>query len=442
MKNKIKQALTFVKKDIWHIKLSRKPPLQAFLLRSLRILILTSHDFIKGTIQQGASALTYYTLLAAVPLITFLLGIARGFLFEQTFENWVKSQFPEQKQVVEQFFQFASLSLKNVTQGVFAGISLFLLVWSGIKIFIYIERIMNQIWEVSEGRPLAKKFSDYLALLFICPIIALITSGLTVTLSSKMSFTGTPEFIQKGIHYLSYILLHLIPFLLTSLLFCFLYIFMPNERVRFLPALYAGLIAGCTYQIFQLVFFYLQIYAIKYNPLFGTLAALPFLLIWLHLSWVIVLLGAKITYSIQNVDGYEFNIDDIVLSQRCKKILSLQVMHHCVQKFCSGHAPPSRVEISNLFSISLHTTSQILVDLIQAGLLSEVKRENDQEASFQPARSTDQLTIKQVTDMMEARGEEIPLTHTKELRLIIKSLEQFDHLIEHSNANMLLKDLS
>lgn len=430
--------LKFLKEEIWHVRITKLPLWKATVFRFLRIIILTSQGFSKNEIQQGASALTYYSLMAVVPVIALLIGIARGFLFEKTLETWLTHHFSEQRLIITQIFRFANASLEQAKGGVIAGAGILILAWATVNILMNIELVMNKIWEVSKTRTFAKRFTDYLSMAFIAPIIVFLASGITGYLSAILSTMSQEHILSSVAPFLLWIF-SLVSFLLIVLLFTFLYIFMPNTRVRFLPALIAGVFTGIIYQFFQWLYFYFQIGVASYNAIYGTFAALPLFLIWLNLSWMVILMGAKICYAVQNVDAFEYIAEDEELSHKIQTICSLRIAHFCIKKFARDEPAPTAIEISNELEIPHPLTSKILHQLLIAHILSESKREN-QEETYQPARNVEGLTIKRVLDMIDDVGAKIPLPASPELTLILKSLEQFTKAMEKSKGNILLKD--
>lgn len=432
--------LNYFHKEIWQVDLTSLPKGKAYWIRFLRIVVLISQGFSKSQIQQGASSLTYYTLLGVVPVIALLAGLARGFGFEDVFKKWLLRELPEQRIIIDRLFQYAYASLQSAHQSVIAGVGILILLWAGIKIFLNIESVLNKIWEVQSGRSFARKFTDYLAMLILCPLIVFISSGISVYLSATLSAVISKGFLGS-VAPVILPLIDLIPFSLICLLLTFLYIFLPNTRVRFLPALWAGVFSAIVYQLIQWLYLYFQIGVSSYNAIYGTFAALPLFLIWVHLSWVIVLLGAKVSFALQNVNAFDFISEDVQLSHRFRTILSLRIVHLCVKDFCEGKTPPSHIEISNKLSIPLPLTGNLLYQLTEAGVLSEVKRDGDQEFGFQPSRSVEQLTIKKVVDMINNRGESITLPPSPELDLILKSLDTFSQAIEESEGNIPLSTI-
>ncbi len=429
-----------LKKEIWRTDLAELSRLKASWIRFLRIVILISQGFTKQQIQQGASALTYYSLLALVPVLALLIGMARGFGLEKGLKEWIIDQFREQKMIIDKIFEFTNTSLETAHKGVIAGIGIFLFLWAGIKIFMYIDANLNTIWEVKRKRSFARRFTDYIAMILLGPLIVLVASGITVYISATVAALTTGGVLAE-VKPLLITILNLIPFVLTCLLFTFLYIFMPNTRVRFFPALWAGIIAGSIYQLVQWIYLYFQIGVTNYNAIYGTFAALPLLLIWVHLSWVIILLGAKISFAFQNVDAFDFLSEDVPLSNRFRTILSLRVASFCIRSFLDEKPPPSSILISNKLSIPLPLAGHLLSELVESGVLSEIKGVKDEDLGFQPARNLDKLTIKAVIDMINTRGEEIALPSSSDIKLILKSLEKFSLAIEHSDGNILLKDI-
>jgi membrane protein len=435
----LNKIYNFINKEIWHVKLANLPKWKAFGIRFLRILLLTLRGFTKSQIQQGASALTYYSLLAIVPVLALLIGVARAFLFEHTLETWLIEHFREQQAMLREIFKFANTSLEHAHGGLIAGAGVAILVWSSIKILMYIERAMNQIWEVKKGRVLARQFTDYLAMAFLAPVIILIASGLVGYLSALLQVIHNKTLLAPFVTVLAYAL-SAISFLLISVLFIFLYIFMPNTRIKFVPAIIAGIFTGVVYQFLQWLYFYFQIGVSSYNAIYGTFAALPLFLVWVHLSWVVTLLGAKLCFAIQNVDAYEFISENEALSHKTRSITALRITHLCVKQFANEKPPLTGIEISNELSIPLLLTKQMLHELVIAEVLTEIKRE-DQEEAFQPARNIERLTIKHVLDMINGAGNTIPIAQSQDSTLILKNLEKINEAIEKSDGNVQLKNI-
>ncbi|MFN0065825.1 MAG: YihY/virulence factor BrkB family protein [Chlamydiales bacterium] len=432
----------FFKHGVWRIRVHELKRSHAFWVRILRVLVLIGQGFTKSQVQIGASSLTFYSILSAVPLIAFFMGLAQGFLLKQTFQDWLLSRFDDQKEVVDKLIELGQASLQEAHRGVIIGVGAFVILWAGIRILIHLEIAMNRIWEVKQTRNLARRFSDYMALLFICPVFVMVTMSLTAYFSGSTVNLAGESTVMRYLEIVLLSLLNLIPVVFGSILFTFIYIFIPNTRVSFLPALWAGVLTAVIYQLVQWAYIYFQLGVMRYSQIYGALAALPLFIIWLYLSWIVLLLGAKMSFAFQNVTAYEFMTEDIHLSNFFRQLLCLRIAHLTVKKFQNEENPPTMIEISNLLSIPLPLTAKLLHNLTDAKVLAEVKlHKKQQHTGFQPARSIDQLTIKRVIDMISHKGEEIPLPDSDDVEKILDSFDDFSALIDKSDKNYLLKDI-
>jgi len=225
-------------------------------------------------------------------------------------------------------------------------------------------------------------------------------------------------------------------------LFTFLYLFMPNTRVRFPSALFAGIITGSIFQIVQWGYITFQVGVVKYNAIYGSFAALPLFLAWLQLSWLIVLYGAELSFAHQNVDTYEFESDALQASHRLRTLLSLQITHHLILNFSTGEKALRAREISNRLEIPIRFVNDILFELVKSNILSTTESEEDGDPGYQPALDPDKLTIQYVVEAMEHRGlNAMPYIHAPEFDALSASLESFGKTIDQLPENILLKKL-
>jgi len=237
-------------------------------------------------------------------------------------------------------------------------------------------------------------------------------------------------------------IIKLLPYAALWLLFTFIYIFMPNTKVNFKSGVLAGIVAGTIYQVLQWAYVNFQVGVAKYNAIYGSFAALPLFLVWLQLSWLIVLFGAEISFAHQNVDTYEFEPDCLKVSYSFKRLLSLAITHFLIKGFSSGDNPPTADVISHALDIPIRLMRQILYELVEAGLISEVKTKEYKDVAYHPSRDIDVFTIKYVTDALEKRGiNNIPVAETKTFNELSNSLRELSNILEKSPSNKQLKDL-
>ena len=340
----IRKVFQFVTTDIWRIRLRDIPRSKSFFLRQLRIIVLAVRGFDEDRCQLRASALTYYSLLSMVPVVAILVGIAKGFGFQEVLEKELLDNFSAHQAVLVQVMDFAKSLLETTKGGLIAGIGLAVLFWTVIKVLGSIERSFNTVWGVKKSRPWGRKFTDYISVLLIAPILFFLASSLMVFITSQVTFI-TAKFALLGFFSsLIFFLLKLLPYCIVWILFTFIYIFMPNTKVRFSSGLVGGIVAGSIYQLVQLGYISFQVGVARYNAIYGSFAALPLFLVWLQLSWLVVLFGAEICFSHQNVDTYEFEPDCLQVSVSFKKLLSLRIVHLLVKNFSAGKVSPCRVQ--------------------------------------------------------------------------------------------------
>jgi len=440
--NILSKIINFIKTDIWRIRLKDLSRGKSLLIKQLRIILAALRGFDEDKCQLRASALTFYSLLSIVPVVAMAFGIAKGFGFERLLETQLLERLPGQEEIVTQVIAFAHSLLENTKGGVVAGVGVAVLFWTVIKVLGNIERSFNDIWGIKEARKLGRKFSDYLSIMLICPILIIASSSATVFIATQVQYITEKIALLGAISPIIFFILKLLPYCVIWVLFTFIYIFMPNTKVNFKSGLLAGIVAGSIYQVVQWIYVAFQVGAVKYNAIYGSFAALPLFLIWLQMSWLVVLFGAEISFAHQNVDMYEFEPDCLQASQSFKKLLALQIVHSLVKNFSKGNKPFTATQISHTLEIPIRLVRQVVYELVESGIVSEVKTQEYKETAYQPARETQYLTIKYVIDSLERRGvDSIPVAQTEELKLFSDSLEKFGNIIEKSPANKLLKDI-
>ncbi len=438
----ISKIIDFIKTDIWRIRLKNLPRTQIFFIKQLRVVLLSLRGFSENKCRLRASALTFYSLLSVVPVVALGFGVAKGFGSEKNLEKQLLEKFPGQEDVLMQVIGFAHTLLEETKGGMIAGIGVAVLFWIVIKLLSNIERSFNDIWGIKEARSTGRKLSDYVSIMLICPILVIMSGSITVFIVTQITLI-TEKFAFLGVFSpIIFFMFKLLPYCAIWGVFVFVYIFMPNTKVNFRSGLIAGVIAGTIYQISQWAYISFQIGVAQYNAIYGSFAALPLFLIWLQISWLIVLFGAEISFALQNIDTYEFEPDCLRVSSSFKKLLSLQTAHLLIKNFSNGQAPLTAIQISHTLEIPIRLVSQILYEFVESGIASETKTEEYNQFAYQPSRDINILTIKYIFDALEQRGtDEIPVAQTRELKTLSEALKTFNDTIEKSPANRLLKDI-
>ena len=438
----IAKMIRFMKTDLWRIRSKELTWKKSIWIKSLRIILLSARGFDEDKCFFRASALTFYSLLSIVPVAAMAFGLAKGFGLEKAFEKQVFERFQGQEEVIAWIMNFAHSLLENSKGGFIAGVGILFLFWTIIRVLGNIENSFNHIWGIKKPRSFSRKISDYLSAMLICPILLVVSSAITVVIKSEVELVVRKIELLGAISPTIFFGFKLLPYCVIWVLFSFIYIFMPNAKINFRSGIFAGIVAGTLYIIFQLGYLSFQIGVARYNAIYGSFTALPLFLIWLQISWVILLLGAEISFAHQNEENYEFEPDCLSVSYAFKKLLTLRVVHFLVKDFSQANRPLSAVKIAKTLEIPIRLMREILHELVKSSIVSEICENKKNETAYQPAQDIDLFTIKYVIDSTEHHGSDnIPVSSSKEMEKLSECLKTFGEVIEKSPANVLLKEI-
>ncbi len=439
---KISHSIEFLRTDIWRFRANKLTARKSFWLTQLRILLLAIRGFNEDKCQLRASALTFYSLLSIVPVVALAFGVAKGFGLEKLLEKQLLAKLEGQEEVAERIIGFSQSLLENTRGGAIAGVGIAVLFWTVIKVLGNIESSFNDIWGIKKARTLGRKLADYLSIMMICPILLITASSVTVLLSTQITVMVEKLSLLGYVADLIVGLLRLLPYAVIWAVFTFIYAFMPNTKVRLKSAIWAGVLAGTIYQVVQFAYITFQIGVSKYGAIYGSFAALPLFLVWLQLSWLIVLFGAEVSFAHQNVETYEFEPDCLRVSHSFKRLVALMITSLCVKKFLQAEKPPTADTISHELEIPIRLARSLLFELTEARLLSEVYLSNSEDIAYQPASHIDELTIAAVMQRLDRHGiDAIPIAESDNVDKLRETVRRFYEMTEQSDANLKLKQL-
>ena len=436
------KMIGFISDDVWRIRLEDIGGVKSFILKHLRIIILTVRGFLEDRCLLRASALTFYSLLSIGPVVALSFGIAKGFGLQERLQTELFKQIPAQESVLNKILEYAQVLLENTRGGVIAGVGILILFWSVLKVLNHIEYSLNEIWYITEARSWQRKLSNYLSFIVIAPIMLLIYSSVPVFLTSQLTLIAGKVSILDKISPLILLPLKFLPYLLVWGVFTFIYIIMPNTRVKINSGILGGILAGTIYLLTQWAYIHFQVGVARYNPIYGSLAALPLLLVWLNLGWIILLIGAEYSYAHQNVETYEFEPVYTNISPRLKKLGALQVAHLLVKRFSENRPALSAKQISRTLKMPIRLVEDLLGELVLSGVVSKTFQEEFDQLHYQPASDINLWTVNYITSALENSGlNQIPAGYTEELKAMEKALQKMDAAMKNSPDNILLKDI-
>jgi membrane protein len=438
-KNIIQSIIQFFEKDIWKISIKGKHPVFSFLVRQGRILFIAVKGFNNSKIQIRASALTYYTMLSIVPVLAMIFGISEGFGLKDYVTEILTERLQGQQEILKYLLNFVEGYLGRVNGGVITGIGFVFLFWSILKVMGNIESSFNNIWQVKKSRMITRQFTDYIAMLVIAPVFLVIASSFNV--SQLQSISGSIPFL----HYLGSVLrivMTILSYTLIWFVFTLIYIVIPNTRVKFIPALIAGIISGTMFQLLQWGYVKFQSLLTGYGAVYGTFAALPLFMMWLDFSWLIVLLGAEISFAYQNAAHYEQEYEEIEVSQKQRKVLVLLVAQKIVRNFTEALPPLNAAEIAGQLGIPVRIVRDMIYELLSAKIIIETVPHESREVAYQPALDPALITVGYVINTLDKLGQEVVFdnetTGYEKLKLTIES---FYADIQKSPMNKPIRDL-
>jgi membrane protein len=425
----------FFKEEVWSHDLTSKSRRRIFLIRQLRIYILAFKGFFEDRATVKAASLTYFTMLSIVPIFAIAFAVARNFGFEGVLHRFINNNMQDQQEIMKWLTDMIDKLLLETKEGVIAGVGGVILFWSVIQVLNNIEAAFNDIWEIRKPRSLIRKFSDYLAIIILTPLAIGLAGSFLVRMQTK----------AEQLEYLKPLVVNLIkavPYVSMWLFFTIVYIVMPNTKVKFRNALIAGIIAGTAAILFQSLYQGLQIGVMRWGTLYGTIAFIPLFLMWLQITWLIVLMGGELSFAYQNIENYEFEENALNLSHNNKRILTLLISYQIIINFEEGVEPWGTEALSHELGMPLRLVNELVFELVQAGILSELAANNPKDRSYQPAVDINKITVEYIYKQMEmVGGDHLIVTESDELNKITKIHDHILHSIRESPSNILLKDI-
>lgn len=391
---------------IWSADLNQFPRLRRWALHTLRRVVMAVELFVDRNLSAHASALTYSSILGAVPILAIIFAIARGFGFEQLIEQKLAQNVRFTPEMTDTVMTFINSYLERTRGGIFIGVGLLLLFYTLISLTSNIENAFNTIWHVKSSRNIYRRAVDYISVFLLLPIVIVVTSGLQIFIVGIGDFLPSFTFVNAGIE----LLVQLSPYVLTSLAFILLYKMMPNTDVRWRPTILPGILAGCAFQGLQWFYIHSQVWISSYSAIYGSFAAIPLFMLWLQLSWTICLFGAQLSYANQMEADFAFEKAAPHLSRAAHDRVAIRMMNALSEAYSRGEALTAN-ELAAATALPLSLVNTILYELTADEahpLVSEVMRGRRSKTFFQPARPASDLTPEAIINYFNQLGDDEP----------------------------------
>ncbi len=390
----IKAAIT---RFVWPGDVESLPLWRRFCVRALQVCIALVHDFLDGQLTLRAMSLVYTTLLSLVPLLALTFSVLKGFGVHNQLEplllNFLAPLGEKGTEIAGNIVGF----VENIKVGVLGTLGLGLLVYTVISLLHKIEQAFNYTWHIRQSRPLSQRFSEYLSVLLVGPLLIFSALGLTASMMSstivqRMMHVPVLGAMVSGLG-------SLIPYAFVIAAFTFLYIFIPNTRVRFSAALTGGVVAGFLWETIGLVFGSFAAGSTNYTAIYSGFAILILFMIWLFISWLILLLGASIAFYVQHPHYLTLQRGDIELSPASFERLALLTLTYIGRRHYRHDHTWGLDDLSDWLGVPQHVADMLLKRLYEAGLLL---RTGEVQPAYVPAMELETMQLKPVLDALRA----------------------------------------
>lgn len=376
-----------------------RDPRHNWRIHLIKTLNLSVRAFLDRGLQNKSMSLTYSTVLAIVPALALLFAISRGFGFQDLVQKQLFLYFPAQQKAISTAITFVDSYLKESSQGLFVGVGIIMLLWTLISLLGNIEEAFNNIWGIHKGRSFMQKVTDYIAICLMVPVLMICSSGASIFMSTIVQENLQLPFLTPILNNL----LELAPLVLAWLAFSLSYLLIPYTKVTFKYAAIAGAVSAIGFYILQLLFVNGQIYVTKYNAIYGSFAFLPLMLIWLQLTWLILLAGCVLTYSMQNVFAYNYLGDVSEVSASYRHTISIAITALVFRRFRRGKKPYTLYELTRFYDLPMRLVDNSVNALRAAGILYRVEL-SEGKYGIAPAVDTDTLSVGELIGRLEDKG--------------------------------------
>ncbi len=396
---------------IWNIDESTYKGWRKGIIRTLKFLIIIIESFTKDNLLNYASALTYSSMMAAVPVLAIVFAVARGFGFGELVENNLRESISLNNDITEHLLTFIDSYLRNTHNGIFLGVGLVMLLYIVVSLTSNIEIAFNSIWHVDNSRNVYRRFTDYISVFFLLPIAIIVSSGISLFLVTVKSFLPEYQFFDTTIQWL----VNLTPSLLLTIALILLYKLMPNTQVKLRHVVLPSFLAAVIFQTVQFFYIHYQFKLSSYNAIYGSFAAIPFFMLWLQISWTICLIGARMCYASQNMEDYVFERSSQNLSRRYRDAICLLLMSRICKRFAAGNTPFTIATLAQNTQLPQSLVRLLLEELVQMKLLVSFNNERGTQTHYLPAMDISHMTIEKVLNHIDSMGVE-SLSRTWQLK--------------------------
>ncbi len=401
MNSRIFELQTQLKSYVWDADLGDLAGPQRIFVFVLRVMHMLVRELLGGQLNLRAMSLVYTTLLSIVPLLAVSFSVLKGFGVHNRIEpllfNFLEPLGPKGAEITANVIYF----VENVKVGVLGSIGFALLIYTVIALVQKIEAAFNFVWQIEHLRPLSQRISNYLSVILIGPALIFIAIGISAYV---LNMDLTQKLVAlEPLGSLVVFSSTLVPYVLVCLAFTMIYIFIPNTRVQFKAALVGGVIAGVIWKIAGWGFAAFIVTSSKYAAIYSSFAIMILLLIWMYISWLILLVGSQIAFFVQYPKYMTMHRVRFVLSSRLREQLAFQIMYLVAYNHHHNRPPWNLDQMVGYLNIPGEPVHLMIKALVDAGYLFEI--DNEEPPVYLPLHDIDTIRLVDLLRDIRAAGE-------------------------------------
>lgn len=299
------KLIKFFAEEIWVMELEELSRAKARFIKYAKVAIITAKTYAQQKIGPQAVALSYFSVMALVPFLAIVFGITGGLGLDGLLKEYLYANFSTNQMMIDKVLSFSQNIIDTAQSGWMGFLNALLFLWILFRLMSGVESAFNNVWKVNTGRSLMRRFSYYMIILLLSPFVILVLFSGSFIYTDLLDYMGLSieefTFIKKFISWLLFIAV-------AMLTFSAMYKFIPKHNVKYGVALRAAAFSAVAFTAVQFLYLETQLLVTRLNGVYGTFAAIPLFMIWLNISWNIILMGAELSYAFQHVDTY--NLDD------------------------------------------------------------------------------------------------------------------------------------
>lgn len=397
----VKEWRAWLRGMVWEVDLRSLPFWHRAGLSAARIISVVTRDFADGRLSLLAMSLVYTTLLSIVPVLAVSFSVLKAFgvqnEIESTLLNFLAPLGDQGVEITDTVVSFVS----NISIGVLGSLGLLFLVYAVISLLQKIEEAFNEIWQVQSLRPLARRFSDYLSVILIGPVLVFSAVGIMAGLMNSAIFEAITSIEPFGT--LIAFGIQAMPYALVISAFTFIYCFVPNARVHFSSALVGGICAGILWNVTGWAFASFVVGSAQYAAVYSALASLALFMVWIYAGWTILLIGTKIAFYHQHPEYVTLQSKSLLLSIAEREKLALHVAMIIGQRFATGKTPWSTSDIANHLAVPGGSVNQIITTLVENNIILPLSTD---EATYIPAQPLENTSLAYLVDVVRGADQD------------------------------------